>query len=598
MQPIRDENTVRDCIAHGLQYCCTSPQYRDSRWLKRQIPNGSGARDYLTRWYIPLIEKGFSLPFFMVLDLGLLFLIGQPSLQPPPSGGAAGKNKEQFQRDYYYWLYGMLSMPAFQSLTTMLERDRRRKKIMQDWNSYRAGRKAFAPKQSLIHAEASLFEAKFDAAPTFLEFCLGDIDANHTGQFIFHPDAFREPERFDSIWEDPPSNPIESPVLAEKMNRELASEMIKEFPQKENEPLTRLKQTLIRSHSLGAANLESTDLNLLGNYTQFYKLNKLIADSMTQETLPLKRARVLLPEKVRSREGGYHGIDYDGDWSSFVHSQLAIYMESKELFFNKYYNHKLLYYDRRQIQSRPPSILLAFFIDIGSAMRSKAEEEGYKNALAREISTFFIQDILRFVGWENLAALDIYVTCYRPGRVGPEFFLNAAEEKSSLSNIDDPLLTSIFKALDGFFFLDTAGADPASLGVGTDQEALKMAIEHFHKRMIDEFVLRTQQGQEAIGYDCVHLSLLTHPAHQIDPAALREEIGGAGFSARNQILNLFSLENSGVRWLTAKPADSKWNSTLDNPQPYQELRSGAESSLRVCFFKTVIRETLRYATQL
>ncbi len=557
----------------GLDYACAAPQYLHAAWLKDYWRLPGGPNEYLRRWYVPLLKCGYQVPFFLVLDLGLFFLDG---LRFSRYADAATLDAEgqQLRTLYAHFFNQLREQPVMRKLLDTVERDGRYKKLLMRQHDPLSGR--------------------LEAVPAFVKLCLIEWETRQSPSFLIDPHAVQNLD--EARWREA-ADRLEHHLSAVKDTSTWRQWGSGEDP---NRSFLRafLKDTLpsaltvspaagqiIRATCLGATQCADLDLLLLSNYTQYHLLDE--AAFSQQELGPLQRAAsaVSIPTHSTARLGGYHGISYEGAWSSLVHSQLALLDQHESLFLHKYYDHKVLYYERRSPKTRPLSLLLAVLVDTGPALHRRLPGEGYYNALTREVAAYLVEDVARHLGALQLN-LDVYLACFPASEGRPGIFFSARE--SSLDRHDDkPLLTQRLDTLDDFFRLDpprAAAVDPIAASGEPDRLA---ALRRFKQRLATELAERTRRGEGVTSYDCLHLVIVTaeQPA---PPQDLVQELS-AGLATRSRLLHWLALDDHGVTWSTARAPSRLLEQSAR--ESYAQLRTA--QSIRRQFLKIVIQEAVR-----
>ncbi len=569
---LRDKVAIQTVLTSGLDYGCAASSYLRAEWLRDYWHLSGGPNEYLRRWYVPLLERGYQIPFFFVLDLGLLFVDGLrfPRYTDMPLAAEG----QQLRTRYLRFLGQLREQPVTHQILDTIERDGRRRR--------------------LVNRQHDPLRWRLAAAPTFVELCLSAWETPQEVGVIIDPQAVSDLDnaRWHQVTdrlEHPPTASKESAAwhtwgLSEDPNRSFLRALLSQIA----DPSAKLSiadEQAVRTQCLGTTHYADLDLLLLGNYTQHHTLN---AETFAQHELgPLQRAlsAVAIPTHSAERLGGYHGISYDGAWSSLVHSQLALFDQHESLFLHKYYDHKVLYYERRSPRTRPLSLLLAVLVDTTPALRRKLPGEGFYNALTREVAAYLVEDVVRYLGQLQLN-LDVYLACFPASDGQSGVFFNAGEAVQSWPDTK-PLLTQRMDTLVDYFRLDPPRAVTHPPIDSRDESDRTAALRCFQQRLTTELAERTRCGEGVTSYDCLQLAVVTVEQPVPDqPAALEFSVGLATRSGR---LHWLALDAEGFTWSSVRAPSRLLES--HTRETYPQLR--VAQATRQQFLKIVIQDAVR-----
>jgi hypothetical protein len=351
------------------------------------------------------------------------------------------------------------------------------------------------------------------------------------------------------------------------------------------------------------------DLTLLSNYFRYHKL--VFQDDRQNKRSFTKRTSTSSISKSRQPEGGFQEIGLQGQISHLLKSQLGLLDVHPNLFYYKLYNHGLLYYMNTTSRYRPMRMFFAVVVDMGPCTRNYLPELGYKNALARELAAYLIEDTCRYVGALEGVTLDISIQLCWPDRL-KSVFLRFSEDHARLLKIEDPFVFSLPEVFPFMFTLETA-AIPSSPAARSGQSIsavvpgyLHDALDDIRKRVHQEAEIAFSEAgrrSSAIPYDCGHLAVITGDIKNESnaPVFWRDFFENSRLLAlaRHSFLHQFALRDKEVDWAAGTGEKSL-------REPYQSMREvsahlleslavspESSGSIRHGFVKQVIDEALR-----
>jgi hypothetical protein len=625
-------------ILDGLGFACTSPVYLTSNWLEEKFSFSSNGRhfsntpyDYIQHWYLPLLRRGGTLPFFLVLDLGLSFLERDNAKYSEREGGG---------KEYQLLLERLIHTPE----SPANELIRRIKNHAFRIQHYERQERIPIAQQRTRHVFA---RQCFNAVPVFIESILPRLDQYLCLHKKYNLDDVRycnfewPLEGWDIDWLMTVRNPEDS-FLKPLWSRYRETGM-KDFNQDFFEALCHagsrltsqkfpdVEKLLISTACLGWSDTSQsfdsnkrddassrvntninhhgelpgeTDLTLLLNYFRHHKL--IFQDDRKNKRSFTKRTLTSSISKSRQPEGGFQEIGLQGQISHLLKSQLALLDFYPDVFYYKLYNHGLLYYMNTASRYRPMRMFIAFVVDMGPGMRSYLPKLGYRNALARELAAYLMEDTCRYVGPLEGVTLDISLQLCWPDRL-KSVFLRFSDELARLLKTEDTFLFSLPEVFPFMFTLETA-AVPFSQTARSEQITpappgmpgyLQDALDAIRKRVHQEAeVAFSEAGRRssAVPYDCGHLAVITGDITNESnaPYFWRDFFENSRLltMARHSFLHQFAIRDKEVDWATGTPEKSL-------KEPYQSLResraisSDASGSIRYGFVKQIIGEALR-----
>jgi hypothetical protein len=625
-------------ILDGLRFACISPVYLTRTWLAEKFGFSDDGRlfsnspyDYVQCWYLPLLRRGSTLPFFAVLDLGVSFV---------ERDNIAYSEREPAGKEYRLLLERLIH--SHESPANELIR-----KIRNDAlriQHYERQERVPVAQQRTRQVFSRLC---FNAVPIFIESLLPRLDQILGPAKKYNLDGVRYSnfqwplEGWDIDWLKVIRNPDDS--LLEPLWSRYREIGMKDFNQEffdalchAGSQITDHKFPDVEKLLIGAACLEwperfqlpetdqnnasgnkvntplyhpeeplgEADLTLLSNYYRHHKL--LFEDDRQDKRSFTKRTLASNNTKSRQPEGGFQEIGLQGQISHLLKSQLGVLDANPGLFYYKLYNHGLLYYMNTASRYRPMRMFVAVVVDMGPGTRNYVPELGYRNALARELAAYLIEDTCRYVAPLEGVTLDISIQLCRPDRL-KSFFLRFTEEHARLLKTEDPFLFCLPEVFPFMFTLETA-AIPAGQKAPSGQNIsarpgmpgyLQDALDAIRRRVHKEAeVAFSEPGRRssAVPYDCGHLAVITgNTENESDaPVFWRDFLENSRLLAlaRHSFLHQFALGDNEIEWAAG-------TSEKILKEPYRSMRkrlavsSEASGSIRFGFVKQIIDEALR-----
>lgn len=537
----KDPTIVRVVMLGGLNDLYGRAEYLRPAWLRQH--GLAGPNLYIQGWYAPLVEQGYSLPFQVVLDLGLMVLEGLRYRERP------ARKPDQF---FSHVLGEVSHWPVFRGLLADLEHDTYQRRRKETPHARGTGAQA---------ASNAEFRLRFQAARIFLEHCLAPLDTLHSPDRLLDPRVVRSLEWDDRTWQqladrlERGGNVLEG---SEQLQYNQSVPASQNFQKKlaDLHPAAALQLTpaetcLVRAANLGFLDGPALDLALLEAYQQKYYLPGLEPSIRSLELLK-RSAYVSIQTPSLQAEGGYQGISRQGKWSSLVRGQFALLQETPELFLNNIYNHNALYYQRVSQRTRPVNLLTAVFIDCRPPMHTPIHAWRSRYTFGRELAAYLMEDQNHY-----LVGLGLQVDLYLAAFPWPEpyfhgFFRPAEYRRAARSARPQPgqdarapnqLLTNIPGIFPEFFqLISTITPLPGPIPTA----ALADAAGYFLRQMNSESARRSALGEGELYYDCLNIVIFTDQEPQKEEAnAVESQVSGL---ARRIAIHWFQLGHKQVTW--------------------------------------------------
>jgi hypothetical protein len=575
------ESQVRAWIAEGLGYsACFGVSVR--------LESGRfpGFAETLTGWYLPLLRKGFALPFFVVLDLGMAFFDSCSGIHPrlaPPGSAETSVHSPALAKDlakYSRLINNLFGQPSLIAMADQIQL------------ASRAG----GAKEGRLR--------RFHAAGLFLEHCLTALDS------LAFARVRCAPELITAVAEDQTamknldlnlvgaSNDFRDAFGVTNPNQLFLHSLAEYAANAAGEELLDGATTrLVLSAGAGIDQPSELDLLLLKNYEDFYLLPSTSLSFNQLKTLQ-RLSRVRLPSRSRKKAGGYYGISSHGDWGSLLGSEWGTLAARPELFLNNLYNHQMLYYDRSQPITHPLKVALVVLVDHSPALRRKRCEEGPFGSLANELAAYLCEDTLRALA--SLGNVTFYAClAHFGGPAVPDVYcLNLSEAQRALAKEGLPVLGSLPQAVAAFFRLQSAllPAPEASAEVSLGETAsvalrqAQLALERCMERQATD-------DEPERDFDSAHLVVISDRQGQRSLFQKGSFLAGLHIAAHRQDRHVFEIGIDGVNWYLS-PRLFNDQCVPDATESYKSLRGDKKSSaeprwqIRTRFLARVIREML------
>jgi hypothetical protein len=528
-----DPAALRTILFGGLNDLYGRAEYLRPAWLRQH--GLAGPNLYILGWYAPLLEQGYSLPFQVILDLGLMVLEGLHYRER-----LARKPDQPFSR----FLGEVRRWPLFRALLADLEHDASQR------------RRKDSPSPRGLQAQAAGmadFGLRFQAARIFLEHCLAPLDTLHTPDRLLDPRAVRALAWDDLTWQrladrlERGENVLAEPEQLQYQQLAAASQA---FHKKLADllpaaalRLTPVEGCLVRAANLGFLDRPALDLALLDAYHQKYYQPGLEPTIRSLELLK-RSAYVSIQTPSLQAEGGYQGISRQGKWSSLMRGQFALLHKTPELFLNNLYNHNALYYQRVSQRSRPVSLLTAVFIDSRPPMHFPVHGGRSRYAFGREMAAYLLEDQTQYLLGLGLR-VDQYLAAFPWSESYFHGFFRPAEFMRPIKpgGPPDPLLTNIPGIFPDYFRL-VSSVTP--LPGPIPPAPLADAAGDFLRQMNTESARRAALGEASLYYDCLNIVILTdQEPQQQEAAAVTNQVAGL---ARRSAVHWFQLARQQALW--------------------------------------------------